>query len=547
MILNQAELGAAGAYDVAIVGGGTAGLIVAHALSGKGLRVVVLEGGGLQRQARSQDLYGGQVSEPEIHPELTSYRVRAVGGTSRIWGGRVIPFDPIDFEARPWVPGSGWPFGFETLEPYYERAMQVLEAGRYDYAPETALPNGRREFAPGIDGPHVTTTLERFSKPTNLWRRHGAVLTGAADVHVVLDATVTALRLRPDGGGLSHLEVKDPDGILRTVRARATVLALGALETARLLLASNDVHAAGIGNAHDQVGRNYMSHLCTTAGTLSFAGRATDIAYDYERDPDGIYVRRRLWLNAEAQRRFGLLNTTFRTHLPDAGNPDHGNAILSAMYLFKSFVLSEYARKFSERRADAGGHLRHCANILRQPLRIARFGRTWLTDRILAERKLPSVVLGSANNRYVLEFHAEQAPNPDSRVTLTDRCDRLGMPQLKVDWRLCALDFDSIKGAYRLLAAELARSGVGRLDYDEDELIARTRRHGIVGGHQIGTTRMADDPRQGVVDRDCRVHGTSDLYVASASVFPSSGQANPTHTIAALGLRLSERLVEVLR
>lgn len=547
MILTHAELGEASPYDVAIVGGGTAGLIVAHDLSGRGLRVVVLEGGGLKREARSQDLYSGELTDPDIHPELTSYRVRAVGGTSRIWGGRVIPLDPIDFEARAWVPGSGWPFGFDHLKPYYERAMQALEAGRYAYAPETALPNGRRELAPGIDGPHVTTTVERFSKPTNLWRLHGAALTRAEDVHLVMEATVTALRLRPDGASVSHLEVRAPDGTLRTVRARATVLALGALETARLLLASNDVRGAGIGNQSDHVGRHYMSHLCTTAGTLTFAGRGADIAYDYERDADGIYVRRRLWLNEEAQRRFGLLNTTFRTHLPDAGNPDHGNAILSAMYLFKSFVLSEYARKFSERRADAGGHLRHCANILRQPLRIARFGGTWLTDRILAERKLPSVVLGSADNRYVLEFHAEQAPNPDSRVTLSDRRDRLGMPQLKVDWRLCALDLDSIKGAYRLLAEELSRSGSGRLDYDEDELVDRTRRHGIVGGHQIGTTRMADDPRRGVVDRDCRVHGTSDLYVASASVFPSSGQANPTHTIAALGLRLSERLAQTLR
>ncbi|MBB2964905.1 GMC oxidoreductase [Methylobacterium sp. R2-1] len=547
MILNHATLDQAGDYDVAIVGGGTAGLIVANDLSGKGLKVVVLEGGGLKRQPRSQDLYGGEVVEPDIHPELTSYRVRAVGGTSRIWGGRVIPFDPIDFEERAWVPGSGWPFGFETLRPYYERAMQALEAGRYAYSPETALPGGRRELAPGIDGPHLTTTIERFSKPTNVWRRHGRALTQAPDVHLVLNATVTAMRLRPDARTVSHLEVRGPDGTERRVRARATVLALGALETARLLLASNDVRTAGIGNEHDHVGRNYMSHLCTTAGTLTFAGRGTDIAYDYERDADGIYVRRRLWLNEEAQRTFGLLNTTFRTHLPDAGNPDHGNAILSAMFLFKSFVLIEYARKFSERRADAGSYLRHCANILRQPRRIARFGGNWVTGRILADRKIPSVVLGSDDNRYVLEFHAEQAPNPDSRVTLSDRRDRLGMPQLKVDWRLSALDIDSIKRSYHVLASELSRTGTGRLDYDEEELVDRTRRHGLVGGHQIGTTRMADDPRRGVVDRDCRVHGTSDLYVASASVFPSSGQANPTHTIAALALRLSERLTQDLR
>ena len=175
-------------------------------------------------------------------------------------------------------------------------------------------------------------------------------------------------------------------------------------------------------------------------------------------------------------------------------------------------------------------------------MRLARFGSNWLRKRTFAERKLPSVVLGSAANRYELEFHAEQAPNPDSRLTLSGERDALGMPRLKVDWRITDLDIDSLQKSYDLLAAELERTGTGRLDFDREKLGERARRHGIVGGHHIGTTKMSADPKQGVVDADLRVHGVGNLYVASSSVFPTSGQANPTLTILALTLRLARHL-----
>lgn len=548
MILDSAALATTDrVFDVAVVGGGASGLVIAHALSRAGLEVAVLEAGGLKKTRASQEHYRGELVDPHTHPRLDSYRVRAVGGSSRIWGGRVIPFDPIDFEQRSWVPGSGWPLGFETLRSYYEQAVPESEAGTYAYEPAEALPGEATELVQGLDGPHVTTTIERFSKPTNFWRRHGDALTRSSNACVFLNAAVTAIRLAPDGNAVKSIDVCAPDGSRHVLKARSYVLALGGLETTRLLLSSNDIRPGGIGNDHDQLGRNYLSHLCTTCGIVTFAGRQDDVAYDYQRDADGIYVRRRLWINDVAQREFGLLNTTFRTHLPDPGDPSHGDAILSSMFLVKDLVLYEYGRKFSERRVGLGDRARHLGNILRQPLRTVQFGANWLRVRNFAERKMPSVVLGSSLNRYVLEFHAEQAPNPDSRLTLSRERDRLGMPQLKVDWRTTALDHESLKGCYRVLADALARTGTGRLDYDEGELVSRAGKNGIVGGHHIGTTRMSSDPRHGVVDPNCRVHGVGNLYVASASVFPTSSQANPTLTIVALGLRLAEHLTRELR
>jgi choline dehydrogenase-like flavoprotein len=547
MLIGWPDLdGRSAPIDVCIVGAGAAGLTLANALRGAGLAILVLEAGPRTQTRRSQAVYQGELADPLSHPWLDHYRVRALGGTSRIWGGRCLPFDPIDFETRSWVPGPGWPFGLETLTAFYPDAQIAAEAGAFDYDPATALPGRPRELTPGLDGDVVVTRLERFSRPTNFWTRYGEALSRDPDVHILVNAPLAGVRLAPDGGSVDHLEAHRPDGSSARVRARRYVIAAGGLETARLLMASDEVKSCGVGGDSGHLGRHYMSHLAASAGEITFADPART-AFDYERDADGIYVRRRLALTAAAQRAAGCLNIAFRTHLPDPTDPAHGDPILSAMFLVKDMVLYEYSRKLRQGRATIGERLAHVGNILRRPDRLAAFSRTWIRDRILADRKLPSVVLGSKSGAYTLEFHAEQAPNPDSRLSLSEARDALGMRRLRLDWRTTDLDYDSLKSAYALLAAELERTGTGALSYDPEALVERARSEGAYGGHHLGATRMASDPRQGVVDPHCQVHGVGNLFIASGSVFPTSGQANPTLTILALTLRLADQLKTVLK
>jgi choline dehydrogenase-like flavoprotein len=526
---------------VAIVGGGAAGLTLAAALIESGLQVLVLEAGGEKASQAGQDPYQGELADPRVHPGLEHYRVRAIGGASRIWGGRCLPFDPIDFESRPWIPGPGWPFGLEVLQPYYERAQRVAEAGPFDYAPATALPGKQVELAPGLDGDAFSTRLERFSRPTNFWTRYKAQIKAAPKVGVLMEAPLTGVRLSADGAQVDHLEIRRPDGGIRKLKARRYVLAAGGLETVRLMLASDDVCPMGVGGGSGHLGRFYMSHLAATAGTIRFNDPAR-IAFDYELDSEGVYVRRRIALSASAQRRMGALNIAFRTHLPDPADPGHGDPVLSAMFLVKDLVLYEYSRKFRESRPGMAARLGHLRNIVSHPLKLAAFSRTWIAKRVLADRKLPSVVLGAADGAYALEFHGEQAPNPDSRLTLSDARDRLGMRRLRADWRVTPLDLESLTQAYGLLATELERTGVGALDYTPEGVTAAAMSAGAYGGHHIGAARMSADPALGVVDPNCRVHGVENLYLASAAVFPTSGQANPTLTILALALRLADQL-----
>ena len=522
--------------DVCIVGSGAAGLTLAARCAALGLEVLVLEAGGARTEPPVQDAYAGEVADSRVHWPIDTYRVRALGGTTALWGGRAIPFDPIDFEPRPWVAHSGWPIGYDEVARYYPAAMEAAEAGAFDHTPSAPI-------VPGLDGEWLHTTIERFSRPTNFWTRYGRELTAATNVRIVTRAPVTAIRLTPEGDRVDHLEVRGP-GTTWPVRARAYVLAAGGLETARLLLASDDVLPDGPGNTGGWLGRGYMCHLAASFGTAHFTGPARSIGFDYERDAEGIYIRRRLAPTPAAQRARHLLNSTMRLHIRDANDPSHGDAVLSLMYLAAFAVKYEYSRAAREADRSIGPYLRHLGNIARHPVQLFNFVRTWGVKRYLSSRRIPSIALPARDNRYPIEFVSEQSPYRDSRVTLSPERDALGMRRLRVDWRVAPADFDSIRATYRLVRDELARTGTGTLEYDEAAVVDAILDAGAYGGHHSGTTRMSDGPRDGVVDRDCQIHGVAGLYVASASVTPTSSQANPTLTAIALALRLADHLKE---
>ena len=520
--------------DICIVGAGPAGLTLADRLAGQGRRILLIEAGGAEQTDAAQAFYAGEVADPAVHWPLDFYRVRALGGTSRIWGGRVIPYDPIDFEQRDWVPHSGWPIGAADLAPYYPAALRAAEGGAFDYTPSGPM-------VPGLDGDSLHTTVERFSRPTDFWARYGDRL-ARGGVRVMSGAAVTAVRLNAGGDHVDHLEVRCGDG-LRRVRAGAYVLAMGGLETTRLLMVSDDVLPDGIGNAGGWLGRGYMCHLAATFGEVTLSGPPRSIGFDYQRDAEGIYLRRRIALTEAAQRDLGVMNFTARLHIPDANDPAHHNAVLSLIFLAAFAVKYEYSRSMREGDRSWPVMARHVGNILRDPLALYRFATGWGVQRYLSSRRIPSIALYARNGRYPLEFHAEQAPNPDSRLTLSAARDAYGMRRLRVDWRVTPLDFATIRKSYLLIGRELERTRTGRLTFDDAGLEAAVMKAGAYGGHHSGTTRMAASPADGVVDADCRVFGTDNLYVASGSVLPTSSQANPTLTTLALALRLADHLV----
>jgi len=495
--------------DVCIVGAGPAGIALALEWEGRGERVLLLEGGGFQLERDVQDRYRGESVGLPYYP-LESARLHFFGGASNHWGGFCAPFDPIDFEARPWVPRSGWPFGREELDPYYARTQQLVELGPYDYDAESWRVRDPRMVPLPLDPARVWTKMWQFSPPTHFGRRYRERLTSSANVHLFTHASVVEVVLHPDGRTVSGLRVANLAGRTHHVRARRYVLACGAIQNARVLLASNGVARRGVGNDQDLVGRHFMEHVEMPVGELVLA--RPDPVSLYRLDWGYTRARGELALAADLQRERELLNGSVELSPREDRTPLRGT--------------------FQELPPDV------LAGFMEYDERVAR------GEIVPSPAEAPT---HEPWREFTLVARHEQAPDPASRVTLSSERDALGVPRVRLDWRLSTLEFRSMRESCRELGREVGRSGAGRV-----RLLEWLREEGedwpefVSGGwHHMGTTRMHTDPSQGVVDPDSRIHGIDNLYVAGASVFPTGGCANPTLTLLALTLRLSDHLKAV--
>jgi choline dehydrogenase-like flavoprotein len=504
--------------DLCIVGAGPAGIGIAREFLSSGVRVYLLECGGRSVERDRQRHHRGQSVGHPIH-ELHRSRVRAFGGTSRHWppdeGMAGRPLDPIDFEARPGLPWSGWPFDRAHLEPWYERAQTACQLGPFDYA-AAAWEDPARLATLDLPGPEVETTV--FQHGATSFEGCLDELTGSPNVTLVLHAQVVDLATDRDPATVDRVEVARDDGSRFSVLPRVVVLAAGGIENPRLLLLSRRVHRRGLGNDRDLVGRCFAERLSARTGWVADASPAlVRQAGFYEVHPArGTRVQGALRVADEVQREHQLLNCAFFLLARPAAMTTEA---------FRSLATLAKARTRRPLPEAVGGHLRNLAVGLPHLAAFAasRLRRTGGADQVL-----------------VMRAQAEQAPNLDSRVTLGSARDPLGLPVARVDWRIAASDRDSIRASQLLLDAALRAAGLGRVAFplgDEDPPALFEGNY-----HHLGTTRMHVDPARGVVDGDCRVHGVRNLYVAGSSVFPTFGCSNPTLTLVALALRLADHL-----
>ena len=491
--------------DLAIIGAGPAGISIARAMAAPGTQVCLLESGGLDSAAEIQALYQGESTG--IDYPLAATRLRRFGGSSGHWGGYCRPLDPIDFEARDWVPLSGWPFGREALDPYWEAASRAVEnaPARYEdldyWAANTGEPLVHWRCG------RIQTRLFQFSPPTRFGEHYRGELEQARDIHVLLHANVTRIAALPSAAAVDHLDIQTLTGRRHRVHARRYVLAAGGIENARLLLLSDDIAPAGLGNQHDMVGRCFMEHP-------HLGGFADVVIADLQRLPR-IY-REQVMVDGRAAR---------VSYVPD---PDY---LRRTRRLNISFTMSPIGDLHDDAatRTDPA---------LSRQLDMLAAARPFLADQAPTSR--PDASAG-AGVRMGIGCSCEQVPNPDSRVTLSGDTDALGLRRTRLDWRLTEQDRRSLVGNIEALGAALAAAGIGRMRPKlADDGIWEQRVAG--GSHHMGTTRMSDDPKRGVVDRNCRVHGTDNLYIAGSSVFPTGGSANPTLNLLALAYRLVDHL-----
>lgn len=538
------------ATDVCIVGSGAVGIALALELSRRNIEAVVLAGGGERETDADRDLYRGVADVRSPHEPLEENRRRVFGGTTVAWGGRCVPLDPVDFESRPWIPHSGWPIPYADLLPHFDRAIELCEAGPFDFDAASVFSPGRASLIDDFDDEELSSaSVERWSPPTNFGKRYKAELRRAPGLRVVLGGHAVHIQLSPDGKSVRHIEASAGSGHQFLVTARSYVLAAGGLENARLLLNSDDVTPGGVGNAADLVGRFYMSHLTGVVEKVRLAEQRPVLRSAFEKDSGGVYVRRRFALTPSAQRSRQVGNAIATFHRPPISGAVHRDPLFSAAFLAKHY--GHVARQGSPGAIAAA--LRASSDVQRQHWSviastradsISSIGRIF-RDRYLSKRRLPSVLTPpSATEQHIL-YQTEHAPNRDSRIVLSGERDALGLRRITVRPAFSEVDDETVVELHRVIAERFDKTGFGSVDFDESRLREHLReypRHFNSQAHHLGTTRMSDESSVGVVDPNCEVHDVHGLFVAGGSVFPTGGHANPTLTMLALAVRLSDYL-----
>jgi choline dehydrogenase-like flavoprotein len=503
---NEGDRGRfAEAFDVCVIGAGPAGITLARGLAARGYEVALMEGGGLDVSVESQDLYVGEIVGMD-YIDLDAVRLRVFGGCSEHWSGDCQAFDAEAFETMPQRP-LAWPIRKADLDPYQPAAAGILDL---------PLPRMPGDLPMAQDDSRFRDIRFQHSPPTRFGQKYHDEIAAAERIACCLNANLVDLRLGPDLASVEGAVFRSytPGDPGFTVRARAYCLCLGGLETPRMLLNFTSQNPAGIGNDHDLVGRYFCEHPSRTVADLLFT-------HPPEIQADRVVPTRAFMLES------GTLGFTMRLQWRAYPPDDLYRSVKSGI---------ECATPWTQRMAE---------RLLGRPS-TCRWGGV---EEFMARRYPDSLSTG-----WVV-ITTEQALNPDSRVMLGDDTDMFGLRRMRFDWQLTDLDYHTMKAGLVGLGEHFAAQDIGRVRI-HDWLLAEHPRmpegtdivHGGLwngGYHQMCTTRMADDPREGVVDRNCRVHGTDNLYIGGSSVFATPSHCAPTFTIVQLALRLGDHLEEV--
>ena len=526
--------------DVCIVGAGAAGIAIAHRLCGAGVRFCLAEAGGWSYEAETQDLYRGYSVGHPIDPCEGRYRV--FGGSTILWGGRCAELDAMDFEARDWVPHSGWPIRKSDLSPYYERAKRLINFKQPWSSDRVAIEKRPQLKILGSDdnvdlfvwrvaSPDLKRTLRSyfklgFQRNFNFADSYSNLLDSNENAYVYLHANLSSIESDIAGSCITAANFKSLNGNILRVRAKYFVLSASGVENARILLNLAPDCLREL-NKHDNIGRYFMQHprgcILTLLANVRQARFLQANLNNFIRPPRyEIRYEYGFSLSKTAQIERKLLNASAALQYK-AGED---SAWTVGRRLRNNFRRGEF---FSLRNLrDTGTLLLGAGSVLNN------FIRKYITG---FELRIPKPVI-----EVVIDL--EQEPDRDSRICLTEDADITGLRRVAIDWKIGPAERRTARFLSETLAQRFQAAGLGEV-VAPDWLYKDTPLTGLdLAGnyHFLGATRMSETPETGVVDSNCRVFGSHNLYVVGASVFPTSGHANPTLTIVALALRLADHL-----
>ena len=546
---------------VCVIGSGPAGMVLALELAGHDCDVTMVESGMHVPDRTAQGLSDAVFGVSGTHALMEDAVHRRWGGTSHLWGGRCVPYDRADLDIRNEGLQPAWPLSFDDLAINFGKACLYADCGTPQFSlndiyPDGAFPRISEGF---VDGDIRSDQLERWSASPVMIERLGREIRKNPRIRVLTGMTCTGVATRDGGSAITAINLQATSSNVKRqpdpVEADLFVIACGGVESTRLLLHFVRQRDPPKVDGRSFLGRGYMGHLFGNIASIRLRGDPAKTVFGFERVKNH-YVRRRFTLSDRVRHAKGLLNIAFSLDNPRASDPAHGSGILSAAYMaMRSPILGSRLAPAGIRKAlikaeRPGAARLHLRNIARSLPATAWFAARFLYARYWGKPpRLPGFFIHSASNCYALYYHAEQSPSDASRIELDDSVDPLGMPRAKLSLQFATDDAASVVRSHEVLDAHLRHHRLGELEYwyPENERVDAVLRQATDGFHQIGTTRMAQGPQHGVTDSYGRVFGTRNLFVCSSSVFPTSGQANPTFTLLAFAIRQAAFVARSLR
>jgi choline dehydrogenase-like flavoprotein len=497
--------------DICIIGAGAAGISIALELMNTPYKVILLEGGGFDYDDKVQELYNGKITGHPYYPMKAS-RLHYFGGSTGHWGGMCSTFDDIDFEKRDWVENSGWPIKRQDIAAYYPKAHNILDLGPFEWDVKYWQKKDDALVSFPFDENVIWSKMWHFSPPTRFGTKYKETIINAPNIHLYTYANVVDINAVENITAVKQVTVKNYAGKEHTVKAKYFVVACCSIQNARLLLACNKQAPKGLGNDNDIVGRYFMEHIEIKTGELWL--NHIDPLKLYQMAA-GTKVRAELAISAKKQRELKVLNSSVS---------------LMPLQMSDKAIPSVKLWSNDDPRKSLDSFKKYSS----------------LDKRNFLQRMFTKSIYQS----YGLFTRAEQLPNPASRVVLSDEKDELGVPRANLNWALSPIDKKTVLTVNQLIGQEIGAAGIGRVrlkDWLADKTDESLPDYTSGGWHHIGTTRMSDDPKKGVVDANCKVHGIDNLFIAGSSCYPTGGAVNPTLTVVAISLRLADYLKKNLK
>jgi choline dehydrogenase-like flavoprotein len=509
--------------DLCVIGAGALGIAIALEFLNTNTQVLILESGGLKPENETRALYDSEIVGI-AHNGAHSGRTRIFGGTSTLWGGQALRLAPIDFMRRPWVENSGWDISQPEIEPYYIRAEAILSLDLLSY--EKAPWQVFNITPPAYDQNKFLPYFSKWSPQPNFALVYGDAIRRSSNITCLLHANVVEIVSDRDESTVEYVEIKSLIGRSARVQAKDYIVCAGGIETARLLLSSNRINSKGIGNQHDLVGRFFQDHVSVQCGEILPNKRS-----EFQNIYDQFYINKvkyfhKITATETFQTQQEILNIA--AHIYFEFPQDHG--IVLAKKIFRDIKNRTVDPLWLK---ELGYVLKDSDDVIRVLHRYFWAKRSFSPKRGVVK----------------LEAHVEQAPNWHSRINLSTEVDALGMSKAQVDWQITEQTRKTVTVFVQAIAAEFSRLELGYLQLApflqpaaSSEAVESWKNKCSDLNHHMGTTRMSNSLKDGVVDRDCKVHNINNLHIAGSAVFPTSGYSNPTLTALALGLRLCDRL-----